>query len=113
MQVNDDDINILNEKSIILTSDKNNEYKLILSINENDILNITAITTKNIPLKKYSLSCSMNELKNYRFFKIFINMEEIYKELENKIQNSILMEESNLIYLDIPNKFNYYYRYII
>ena len=44
----------------------------------------------------------MNELIKNRFFKIFINVEEIFRELENKIEKSILIKDTNLIYLDIP-----------
>ena len=90
------------EKDFILTSDKNIEYKLKLFINNNDSFCISAFTTKNIPSKKYSLSLTMNELIKNRFFKIFINIEEIFKEFENKIEKSIIIEDTNLIYLDIP-----------
>ena len=45
---------------------------------------------------------SFNDLNKIRFFKIFINVEEIFRELENKIQKSSIIEETNLIYLDIP-----------
>ena len=101
MQQNIEEI-ILKEKSYILISDKNNEYKLTLSVYSNDIFNITALTTKNFLSKKYSLSCTFNDLNKNRFFKIFINVEEIFRELENKIQKSSIIEETNLIYLDIP-----------
>ena len=40
-------------------------------------------------------------MKN-RFFKIFIDLDEVFRELENKIEKSIIIEDSNLIYLDIP-----------
>ena len=52
MQQNKDEI-ILKEKSYILISDKNNEYKLTLSVYSNDIFNITALTTKNFLSKKF------------------------------------------------------------
>ena len=101
MEHNEEEINILKEKDFILTSDKNIEYKLKLFIN-NDSFCISAFTTKNIPSKKYSLSLTMNELIKNRFFKIFINIEEIFREFENKIEKSNLIEDSNIIYLDIP-----------
>ena len=44
----------------------------------------------------------MNDLIKNRFFKIFINLEEVFRELEDKIEKSILIEDTNLIYLDIP-----------
>ena len=102
MELNEEDGININEKEFILISDKKIEYKIKLSINDNNLFNITAITTKNIPLKKYSLSLSMNDLNKHRFFKIFINTEEIFRELENKIEKSTIIEETNLLYLDIP-----------
>ena len=93
---------ILKEKKFILKSDKNNEFEIILSINNNDILNITVNSMKIIPSKKYVLSITLEELFKNRFFKIFINVEEIFRELETKILKSIIIEESNIIYLDIP-----------
>ncbi len=44
----------------------------------------------------------MNDLIKNRFFKIFYDLDEIFRELENKIEKSIIIEESNFIYLDIP-----------
>jgi hypothetical protein len=99
---NEDEINILKEKKIILISDKNIEYNVKLFITNNDLFCINLSTTQNIPFKNYSLSLSMNELIKNRFFKIFINLDEIFRELENKIEKSIIIEDSNLIYLDIP-----------
>jgi hypothetical protein len=99
---NEDEINILKEKKIILISDKNIEYNVKLFITNNDLFCINLSTTQNIPFKNYSLSLSMNELIKNRFFKIFINLDEIFRELENKIEKSIIIEDSNLLYLDIP-----------
>ena len=101
MRHNEDEINILKEKDFILTSDKNIEYKLKLFINNNDSFCISAFTTKNIPSKKYSLSLTMNELIKNRFFKIFINIEEIFRELKNKIDKSTFIEDTKLIIIDI------------
>ncbi len=102
MEQNEDEIIILKEKEFILISDKNNEYKIKLFINNNDLFCLTAFNTKIFPSKKYSISLTMNDLIKNRFFKIFVNMEEIFRELENKIEKSILIEDTNLIYLDIP-----------
>ena len=44
----------------------------------------------------------MNELIKDRFFKIFIDLDEVFRELESKIEKSNLIEDSNLIYLDMP-----------
>ena len=102
MEQNEDEVNILKEKDFILISDKNNEYKMKLFINDNDLFCLTAFTTKNNKLEKYSISLTMNDLIKNRFFKIFVNLEEIFRELESKIDKSILIEDTNLIYLDIP-----------
>ena len=102
MEQNEDEIFILKEKEFILISDKNIKYKIKLSINSNDLFCITAISTKNIPLKKYSLSSTLNDLIKNRFFKIFLNTEEIFIELENKIEKSTIIEETNILYLNIP-----------
>ena len=93
---------IIKEKNFILKSDKNNEYEINLSIYNNDILNITIKSTKIIPSKKYGLSCTLEDLLNNRFFKIFINVDEIFRELETKISKSNIIEETSIIYLDIP-----------
>ena len=102
MDQNEDEVNIIKEKDFILISDKNNEYKMKLFIDDNDLFCLTAFNMKNYPSKKYSLSLTMNDLIKNRFFKIFVNLEEIFRELENKIEKSILIEDTNLIYLDIP-----------
>ena len=90
------------EKSFNLISNKKIEYKINLSIYSNEVFNIDIYTIYKNPSKKYSLSCTINDLKKNRFFKIFLNVEEIFIELENKIQNSKIIEDTNIIYLDIP-----------
>ena len=100
--IEEDEIIIIKEKDFKLISDKNTEYKIKLFIDENNLFYITAKTTNNILLKKYSLSLSMDDLNKHRFFKIFLNTEEIFRELENKIENSSIIEEPNILYLDIP-----------
>ena len=102
MEQNDEEIYNLKEKDFIIISDKKIEYKIKIFITNNDLFCINANTTKNIPTKKYSLSLRMNDLIKNRFFKIFINLEEVFRELENKIDKSNLIEDSNIIYLDIP-----------
>ena len=102
MEQEKENIFILKEKSFNLISNKNNEYKIILSIYSNEVFNIDIYSKNIIPSKKYSLSCKINDLIKNRFFKIFLNVEEIFIELENKIQKSIIIEDTNVIYLDIP-----------
>ena len=102
MEQNYNEIIVLKEKTFNIISDKNIEYSIILSIDSNDIINLIAYPKKNLYSKKYSLSCSLEDLQKNRFFKIFLGVEEIYRELENKIQQSKIIEETNIIYLDIP-----------
>ena len=102
MDQNEDDNNIIKEREFNLISDKNNEYKIKLYITNDDLFCIDLLTTINNKIKKYSLSLTMEELIKNRFFKIFINLEEVFRELENKILKSNIIEESNIIYLDIP-----------
>ena len=47
------------------------------------------------------MKCNLEEFQKNRFFKIFINIEEIMKELENKILNSIFIEDTNCIIIEI------------
>jgi len=93
---------IIKENSYILKSDKNIEYNLNFSVHNNDIIKIKLIPTNKIYSKKYVLSCTLEELKKNRFFKLFVNVDEIFREFENKIQFSTIIEETNIIYLDIP-----------
>jgi predicted RNase H-like nuclease (RuvC/YqgF family) len=102
MEQNEEENNIIKEREFNLISDKNNEYKIKLYITNNDLFCIDLLTTINNKIKKYSLSLTMEELIKNRFFKIFINLEEVFRELENKIIKSNIIEESNIIYLDIP-----------
>ena len=101
MELNDDENIIIKEKVFNLISDNKIEYKIKLFITNNDLFCINIFTNK-LTSKKYSLSLTMDDLIKNRFFKIFINLEEIFRELENKIEKSKIIEDSNLIYLDIP-----------
>ena len=101
MELNDDENIIIKEKVFNLISDNKIEYKIKLFITNNDLFCINIFTNK-LTSKKYSLSLTMDDLIKNRFFKIFINLEEIFRELENKIEKGKIIEDSNLIYLDIP-----------
>ena len=68
----------------------------------NDLFCINLFSNKNDVSKKYSLSLSMKDLIKNRFFKMFINLDEVFIELDNKIEKSNIIEDTNLIYLDIP-----------
>ena len=103
MEQNEEENNILKEKEFTLISDKNNEYRVKIFITSNDLFCINLFSNNNNDLsKKYSLSLSMKDLIKNRFFKMFINLDEVFIELDNKIERSNIIEDTNLIYLDIP-----------
>ena len=93
---------LLKKTSCNIKTDKNNEYNLTLSLFSNNTIDLTICSTKQIPSKKFVLNCTMEELIKNRFFKIFINVDEVYRELETKLSKSSIIEETNIIYLDIP-----------
>ena len=88
-------------KKYKIRTNKNNEMELILRNYNNEELSITLFTINASPSKKYELRCNLEEFQKNRFFKIFVNTEEIMKELENKISNSIFIEEKNYIIIQI------------
>ena len=90
---------IIEERNYKIRTNKNNEMDLILKNINNEKLSITIIN-KNKSIK-YELKYNLEEFQKNRFFKIFINVEEIMKELENKIEKSTFIEETNLIIIDI------------
>ena len=93
--------NIIEEKKYNIKTDKNNEMEFYLRNINNEELSITLYNINQIPTKKYELKCNLNEFQKNRFFKIFFNIEEIIRELDNKIEKSTFMEETNLIVMDI------------
>ena len=84
MELNEEENNILKEKEFTLISDKNNEYKVKVFITRNDLfcINLYSNNNNNDLSKKYSLSLSMNDLIKNRFFKMFINVDEVFRELD-------------------------------
>jgi len=102
MEYNEEENNILKEKEFTLISDKNNEYRVKVFITSNDLFCINLFSNNNNLSKKYSLSLSMKDLIKNRFFKMFINLDEVFLELDNKIEKSNIIEDTDLIYLDIP-----------
>ena len=89
----------IKEKKYTIKTNKNNELELFLRNYNNEYLSITLIN--QYPLKKYELKCNLEEFQRNRFFKIFISIEEIMKELENKIEKSIFIEDTNCIIIEI------------
>ena len=91
----------IEEKKFTIRTNKNNEMELILRNFNNEELSITLFNNNEEVFKKYELKCNLEEFQKNRFFKIFINIDEIMKELENKILNSIFIEDSNCIIIEI------------
>ena len=90
---------ILEQKKYKIRTNKNNEMDLFLRIYDNEELSIALFN--NYPSKIYELRYNIEEFQKNRFFKIFINVEEIMKELENKIQKSKFIEDTNCIIIEI------------
>ena len=89
------------ERKFKIRTNKNNEMELLLRNYNNEELSITLFNNKEEELRKYELKCNLEEFQKNRFFKIFINIEEIMKELENKIEKSIFIEDTNCIIIEI------------
>ena len=91
----------MEEKKYKIKTDKNNEMDLFLRNYNNEELSFTLFSKNQIYSKKYELKCNLEEFQKNRFFKIFVNVEEIMEELENKIEKSNFIEESNCIVIEI------------
>ena len=92
---------IIEEKKYKIKTNKNNEMNLYLRNYNNEELSITLFNNNETELKKYELKYNLEEFQKNRFFKIFINIDEIMKELENKIDKSTFIEDSNCIIIEI------------
>ena len=92
---------VIEEKKYKITTNKNNEMELIIRNYNNEELSITILNNKEYEIIKYELKCNLDEFQKNRFFKIFVNIQEIMKELENKILNSIFIEDTNCIIIEI------------
>ena len=91
----------LDEKKYNITTNKNNKMELILRNYNNEQLSISLFNNNESISKKYELICNLEEFQKNRFFKIFVNLEEIIKELDNKIANSKFIEDTNCIIIEI------------
>ncbi len=92
---------IIEEKKYKIRTNNNNEMELLLRNYNNEEFSITLFSGDEYKSKKYELKCNLEEFQKNRFFKIFINIEEIMKELENKISKSIFIEDTNCIIIEI------------
>ena len=94
-------MDIIEEKKYKIKTDKNNEMELYLRNYNNEELSFTLFNNNETPIKKYELKCNLEELQKNRFFKIFISVEEIIRELEKKIEKSKFIEDTNCIIIEI------------
>jgi len=90
------------EKSFIIETDKKNKMDLYLRIYNNEEFAISIYTKNEYPTRKFELKCDLEEIQKNRFFRIFVNIDEIMKELEDKIKKSTFIEENDLINIEIP-----------
>ncbi len=78
--------------------------ELFLRNFDNEELSITLFNNNEYPSKKFELKYNLEEFQKKQIFKIFINIDEIMKELKTKIKKSIFIEETNSIIIDINMK---------
>ena len=90
----------LEERKFKIRTNKNNEMELLLKHYNNEELSINLFNNNEKVFKQYELKCNLEEFQKNRFFKIFINIDEIMKELENKILNSIFIKDTNCIIIE-------------
>ena len=93
---------LIEEKSFIIETDKKNKMDLYLRIFNNEEFAISIYSKNEYPTKKFELKCDLEEIQKNRFFRIFLNIDEIMKELEDKIKKSTFIEENDLINVEIP-----------
>jgi hypothetical protein len=94
--------NIIEEKQYNVKTDTDNEMELTLRNINDEKLSITLKTINQFPSAKYELCCTLEDFQKNRFFKIFINIREIIRELDDKIQKSTFFQQTNTILIDIP-----------
>ena len=93
---------IMEEKYFIIETDKKNKMDLFLRINNNEEFAISIYSKNENPARKFELKFTLEEVQKNRFFKIFLSVDEIMKELEDKIKNSIFIEKNDSINIEIP-----------
>ena len=96
------ELNLIEEKKFIIESENNKKMELYLRNFNNEELSILINKKDNLFSNKYELKCNLVEFQKNRFFKIFMNIDEIMRELENKMEKAKIIEETDLLYLDIP-----------
>ena len=91
----------IEERKFSVVTNKNNKLEFLLRNYNNKELSFTFFNLNEIQYKKYELIYNLEEFQKIRFFKIFINIEEIMEELSNKIEKSKFIEDTNCIIMDI------------
>jgi len=94
--------NLIEEKKYIVKTENDIKMELFLRNYNNEELSVSLGMKDNLFSKKYELKCGLVEFQKNRFFKIFKNINEIMKELDNKIENTKIIEGNNIIILTIP-----------
>ena len=93
----------IEEKKFLIETDKNRKMNLFLRIYNNEEFSISIYTKKEYPSRKFEFRCNLKEIQKNRFFKIFVDFDEIMREIEDKIKNSTFIEEENdVINMEIP-----------
>ena len=99
-----EEVQLTSEKSfqIELSSDKNNSYSI--EFNLNNYIEITANQINNIIHKSYSNKYSFEGIREAKYFLQFDNLDEIFDEIKDRIDNNkiILKENDNILILNIP-----------
>ena len=90
------------EKKYIIETDKKNEMDLFLRIYNYDVFAISIYSKNENPARIYELKFTLKEVQKNRFFRIFLNVEEIMEELDDKIKKSSFFEDNDSIYIEIP-----------
>ena len=97
-----EDLNeITKEMKYKIITNKNNEMDLIFRNYNNEELSISLSSSNIFFPKKFELRYNLEEFQRNRFFKIFVNIDEIMKELNNKIKKSTFIEQDNLIIINV------------
>jgi len=87
---------------IKLTTDKNNMYKVIFTLN--NLIEITANQINDIIHKSFLNKYSLEEIKNNKHFLQFNTLNEIFDEIKDRIYNNqiVMKENENNIFIYIP-----------
>ena len=86
---------------IEINSDKNNNFIIILNVDDYSYLNIKAIKKNDLFNKSFSNKYSIDKIKENKYFNMFDNLEEICNELSVRIKTKeikLIENINNLIF---------------